>query len=429
MLYPNTIIRLLIVCLAACLLSCGDDDPLISDEPQIENPIDSVLVSIKVQGDNLAEGMRGFVFLSDVTGSLIASTEYSNGDSVVLYSSQFEGSEFYLSQGLLYNNGEELEIITYTKVNKGRKWVLYKVYTSEESEYPYRADLKFQNAKEGTSYRVSAHDQSISYFGVNVENGYNTDLKTNPSDIYIVASNDQDQFVKYGVFTEITEGDNLVDLGLVNNDIVSKTLAIPESLNMATIGIRAYPNSFNSGFYVCFRDQFTDEGFNISYPKEGFSDYYTQVYYENDKFEYGQRTYGEDGIYIGTMNYDYDLMYDGEVIKYSVSGDLDFMIFDIEKENVYHTWLVPFGEGKVVSLELPQELTNFDASLDQPEYINFRNILDIHTYSEWLDFISKSDNNLMDIFELGVNFQELSIKEENSGGKLSNRRGKLPIIL
>jgi hypothetical protein len=94
-------------------------------EQQVSVAVSNTLVSFSIAANQLETEEdykeRGFVFLSDENGKVIASTEYENGKSYTLKNAEFKGEKFFLSE-VVVRTGTESDrsrIITFPQVERG----------------------------------------------------------------------------------------------------------------------------------------------------------------------------------------------------------------------------------------------------------------------------------------------------------------------
>jgi len=263
-------------------------------EQQVSVQVTNTLVSFNIGASQLEtnEGYaeRGFVFLSDENGKVIAATEYENGKSYTLKNAAFKGEKFYLSEVLVRvgTESDRSRIITFAQVERGKSWKLMYEHDGDET-FVGEATLNFTNFASGYGYFVESNGDQAFPDANHLSHVVN--LRKNPSSLYVERQDEYaTQTPTYRLFPNITTGtSHTINLSNVNIPVTKVTVDIPQDAYRAEVEIRAfaeagvYENAFRLGVFSSSGSQLT-----YHYPGAAFPSYYTQIELEADAFFYSR---------------------------------------------------------------------------------------------------------------------------------------------
>jgi hypothetical protein len=299
-------------------------------EQQVSVQVTNTLVSFNIGASQLEtnEGYaeRGFVFLSDENGKVIAATEYENGKSYTLKNAAFKGEKFYLSEVLVRvgTESDRSRIITFAQVERGKSWKLMYEHDGDET-FVGEATLNFTNFASGYGYFVESNGDQAFPDANHLSHVVN--LRKNPSSLYVERQDEYaTQTPTYRLFPNITTGtSHTINLSNVNIPVTKVTVDIPQDAYRAEVEIRAfaeagvYENAFRLGVFSSSGSQLT-----YHYPGAAFPSYYTQIELEADAFFYSRGS-TEKMFEVKYLENEVTFDYSNDKLSYSAVGDFDIV--------------------------------------------------------------------------------------------------------
>jgi hypothetical protein len=400
-------------------------------EQQVTVAVANTLVSFSIRDNQLEtdEGYaeRGFVFLSDENGKVIASTEYENGKSYTLKNAAFKGDRFYLSEVVVRTGSESdrSRITTFAQVERGKSWMLmYEHDPDETAAFVGEATLNFTNFASGYGYFGETNGDQPS-LNVNVPSDI-VRLRKNPSSLYVERQDEwATQKATYRLFTNITTGaSHTIDLSKVNIPVTETTVDLPQNAYYAQVEIRGfaeagvYENAFKLGAFGSSGSQIT-----YHYPGTSFPSYFSQIELEEDQFFY-RRGSTEKLFEVKYLESEVTFDYSNGKLNYSAAGDFDFVVAFMGYDEQTWMLILPKGANQVVpAMELPEALSGFQlAEFALPGYYNIDEFNTINSYDELKDFIRGSEYSVDELFEDGKNFIEMSYEISPSDGRTGKKQ-------
>jgi len=397
-------------------------------EQQVSVAVSNTLVSFSIAANQLEtdEGYkeRGFVFLSDENGKVIASIEYENGKSYTLKNPEFKGEKFFLSEVVVRTGTESNRnrVFTFAQVERGKSWKL--MYEGEEKDESFvgEATLNFTNLASGYGYYVESNgDQAFpdAYHLSEVVR-----LRKNPSVLYVERQDEwATQTPTYRLFPNITTGaTHTINLSTVNIPVTMTTVELPQDAYYAEVEIKAfteagvYENDFRLGAFSSSGSQLT-----YHYPGTAFPSYYTQIELEADQFYYSRGS-SEKMFEVKYLENEVMFDYSNNKLNYSAVGDFDLVAIILGYEEDSWTLVLPEGTNQVAPvLELPASLSGFQfPEWGLPAEYSLVDFGEINSYDDLKNFIRNSEYSVDDLFEDGKNYIEMNYEGPSSGG----RKGK-----
>lgn len=399
-------------------------------EQQVSVAVSNMLVSFSIAANQLETEEdykeRGFVFLSDENGKVIASTEYENGKSYTLKNAEFKGEKFFLSE-VVVRTGTESDrsrIITFPQVERGKSWKLSFEHDEDET-FVGEATLNFTNLANGYAYYVESNGDQA--FPDEYHLSEVVKLRKNPSLLYVEK---QDQWATqtptYRLFTNITTGASYtINLNTITTPVTETTVELPDDAYYAQVEVRAfaeagvYENAFRLGSFGSSGSQL-----KYHYPGTAFPSYYSQIELEADEFFYS-RGNTEKMFEVKYLENDVTFDYSNGKLTYSAVGDFDFVaaILGYDEEQMW-AFVLPEGTNQIVpKLELPQSLSGFQfAEFALPIHYTVDEFASINSYNELKDFIRSSEYSIDELFEDGMNYIEMSYENSSEGGRVGKKQ-------
>lgn len=398
-------------------------------EKEISVMVSNILVSLNMASDQLTTSEdnfseKGYLFLSDVNGKLIAYTECENGKNYQLKNSSFTGSSFYLTELVVrtFADGDiRYALDTYSQLERGKNWVLVK--NNKTEVYAGSAKLNFSNGDEHSSYSVFAGD--VVKFLYNSENISKTlSLFTNPSTVFIKRTG-SDLSVSYGLFPNVTVGDNNIDLSKADREFTSASIALPEGTTASDISIFGLPvaNSFAQRCWTGW--QSADNGaakLNLKYPGTDFPMYYWIFYYEAPDAFYSTASTNASFQLEDNITSNVSVAFADGKITYSASGNFDALILQNDFEKSTWNYILPRGTNQVLpTLEIPEPLSIYPLpTLSEPVGYGIYEFGSIDSYDEMKSYIRQSAGGSDDLFSFGNTYKYKFYRGSSSGGRKSN---------
>jgi hypothetical protein len=314
--------------------------------------VQNTLLEFTVPDDMLQEWNRGFVFLSDSEGKVIAFEEYENGGPPVkLTAPGYDGKDFQVTE-CYYEQGEGnyMEITTIADVPRG-KWVLSRDYDGEE--WAGEVALTFSNVDENSTYEMTSNGD-WNYFSGGTETSFW--IWKDPSMLFIrKRSKFGDDTHEYALIPAIHVGQNTIDLSVVNKALTEESVSVPSGYDDISVfinGVRTTP-THKEYYSVGGGDGYVDSEAILRYPGNDFSAYYSHTMMRGEILR-AENSY--NGLYDKTpLNANLDVALTDTKINGSVSGTLDYYTVELDFYGFY--WELVSNKGKsIVVPEFPDEI-------------------------------------------------------------------------
>ncbi len=397
-------------------------------EQQVSVQVTNTLVSFSIEANQLEtdEGYkeRGFVFLSDENGKVIASTEYENGKSYTLKNAEFKGEKFYLSEVVVRTGTESSRsrVFTFAQVERGKTWKLMYEHDRDET-FVGEATLNFTDFANGYGYYGETNGDQA--FPDIYNQSQVVGLRKNPSSLYVERQDEYaTQTATYRLFTNITTGaSHTIDLSKVNIPVTETTVDLPESAYYAEVEISAfteagvYENAFRLGSFGSSGSQIT-----YHYPGTAFPTYYSQIELEEDQFYYSRGS-SEKLFEVKYLENEVTFDYSSNKLNSSAVGDFDLLAVILGYEENTWTLVLPEGTNQVPVLELPASLSGFQfPEWGLPAQYSIVDFGEVDSYDGLKDFIRNSEYSVDDLFEDGKNYIEMNYEGPSSGGRKAKKQ-------
>jgi len=411
-------------------------------EKQLDIVVKNVLVKIDIASDQLynENGVvnRGFIFLSDEAGQVIAFTEYANGQHIELKSANFNGETFYLTDVSMDNMNQmpSTSLATFGGIARGEKWAVwsnngpYAAITSRQHNVSYAgsADLEFSGAIHGSTYEFST---SGSQGTVNETNPiYKADLVKNPGKLYVVRKdNSTTAPVNYGLYSNIEVAKmNDIDLSLVNKDLKQVTITIPNAVSQIQgfVDVLGYPDasSYDEPYTI---GTFYSTGYNIdvSYPFEEFPAYYIRSDYAGDNIDYRRGSLNDFSHFIPQHTQSFS--FQSDKLTYSASGNFDLIgaIYYTSTQDGNWTMMLPLGSNLTIPLlQVPEQLQDAGAAIPvlstTPQAYRIFEFDGISDYLGVKTFINNSTHSINELEGDNKIFVDVTLVNETAGSRIKN---------
>ncbi|UII19700.1 Ig-like domain-containing protein [Fulvivirga ligni] len=386
----------------------------------------NTLISASIPADFFEDSETGVIFLSNADGSLITSMEFENGDNITLKANDFDGEEFFLSEGY---TPEGLQIYTFAKIKRGSTWTLSKDVDNDDDGViigtPFTASLELTGAslENGEYYNLYSHGEDL--YEIDENQTLEIGLVDETSPLYIVKYSAQGEKLKYHYLNEIIAGENSLDLSLVNNDFSSVSFNITEDIESFQYDIEGFPSddTYDVGFEVDrYEGNSEPETVTLYYPNDAFASYFTDIYYTTEDYEYEQFGYGIEGIAIRGITASIELQTGEESFNYTSSGSYDFLLIYTASDNMYNYFILPAGTSQETPLlSLPASLSDYDPSINIIGYA-FYDHFSTEGYNEFIDELKSSEYGIGSVFGQGNSHAYLEFQVESSG----DRKASIP---
>ncbi|HEY5745920.1 MAG TPA: Ig-like domain-containing protein [Chryseolinea sp.] len=399
--------------------------------------VKNTLLTVDIAANQLSSDARGFVFLSDENGNLIASTEYTNSNDIVLKSSAFMGTKFFLTEVLVTDDGgpKEVNLWTYPEIERGQAWKVVADSDRDPDTNAGKANLTLTNAVSNSIYDIISNASAQTTLDAASTTG-SILLRTTPTSLYVTRRTQQSGTpLGYALFSNVVVGNNTLNLSQVNQPMSKLTATMPEEVSYASVYVKAYPtlndytNAYTLGTFTNGGSNSGIESFDIYYPGTAFAAYYSIIEMGGDDLSYysGSHTSIFEVTEItNTVSFGFA----NEKLTYSATGDFAFISTAFETDNSYWSLILPEGSNKVVpALKLPDELKAFEIpAFGSPEGYEAYKFDGVDDYNDLKTFISTSSHSIDELFGEGKNFTEISYWNLPSAGgrsKTSNKKHAL----
>jgi hypothetical protein len=370
---------------------------------------------------------RGFVFLSDADGKLIASQEYFNGNSITMKSSNFNGEKFYLTEVLREKtgNGDEfrMRMWTFASIERGKNWILLDDRDEEDETFAGNATLNLTN--HGNFMYLANSNGGQAYFG-EFDPSKSIRLLKSPSLLYIVRlpADNQTQPVPeptYNLYSGITLGNNAINLSAVNKPLTKKIVTFPANSYDNYVEVSGYPvaNNFTDEYRLALYSSVNTQ-FPVFYPGTAFASYYTELSYETDKMYYNRGTTSTDLALPGIVN-DVDFTFTSNKLSYTATGNADMLstFFFNSTETVYWSVVLPLisTATTIPNFEIPTTLQGFNVPVfSLPSYFTVYDFEGITNYEGMKNYIRTSEKSIDGLYDDGKNYVDINYFGASSPG-------------
>jgi hypothetical protein len=403
-------------------------------EEEVIIVVKNVLVTLDFKDNQLddfeGDKERGFIFLSDESGKLIVSAEYTNGQHLELKSPAFNGENFYLTEALydemVWEDGlhYSTRLWSFSNLDRNSKWVVLDDREGDDNEtYAGEAELNFTNLAASAYYGAFSNGDGAGIYEMNTSATLR--LRKSPSKLYVVRNNDGGTPAPtYGLFSNIVTGANSnINLNSVNQALTKVIAAVPIEGADAEVDITAFPvaGNYDEPYYLGY---FTSHGEDVVvyHPGAAFPTYYVENYFNTDDISYSRASTSEFGNF-SIPAHNVVFSFANNELTYTATGNFDFVTatFYSEGEKNYAYWrlLLPLGSNlSVPVLELPAVLTSFNVPVMGTPFMHGIDDLEaITNYDELKNFISNSDYSVDELFEYGKNYVEVDFYSSSSSGR------------
>jgi hypothetical protein len=391
-------------------------------EKHVTLVVKNVLVTINIPQNQLQNtyAERGFIFLSDETGGVIAATEYTNGQHLELRSPGFNGEKFYLTE-VVYNENEywgpTQKLRSYADIQRGDEWTVSDLYTGDEPPAEL-ATVNWTNIKPSGQYIASTNGGSAY---VSVAQTYSIlGLNRSPSKLYVAWESDEDEGGQYGLYSDVVAGENNFDLSLVNQPLTKVTFNAPANLDWGLAFVLGYPSPNDySEEYTLQSTGISTDVYNIYYPGSEFSSYSTLIVYDVADDYYARRSRGIENFALPA--YSGDVAFENNVLTYSMTGSFDFVIIEFGNMDTFSSWVLRFPVGtdlNVPSFEVPAMLEDFDfPRMGTPRYLGAMDFEGINNYDELIAFVRTDGYDGLDKNQRNYLFFDHTVDQGDTGGR------------
>lgn len=399
-------------------------------ESEVSVVVKNALVTIDIAPDQLFAGesfaARGFVFLSDENGNIIASQEYFNGEQVVLKNPGFNGDKFFLTEVKIE---ERARLWTYPDIERGANWVLIQEL-SDDVTPAGQADLTLKNATPFTNYTISS-DYLTTYANESTTNA-SVMLLNSPSKLYISATTmaEGGDIFAFGIFSDVIVGANPIDLSRVSQPFTTITAAVPADATYLGVSLAGFTQAgdYSTGLYLGSTSTSTGGGsLDIRYPGAAFASYFSSIELETPAMYYARGSNSQI-FEIKYLTNDVSMTFDNNALHYSTSGDFDFLTTyfeNVDQTSLWHLILPEANDGVVPSLMIPEALQTFDLPvLGQPMSYVVYDFDEMTNYDGLKTFIRTSTRSVNELYDDGVNYIEAEYAVPAPGGRMKPLTGK-----
>lgn len=398
-------------------------------EKEISVNVLNTLVTINIAADQLYSGTdfseRGFVFLSDENGNVIAHQEYQNGNTIVFKSPTFNGEKFFLTEALAETRpGDDLfRVWTFAQIERGKTWVVMDDREDDDDEtYAGEANLKFTNLNVNSTYYAVSNGEETAAYEFNTEQAIHI---RNNSKLYVTRDiNDEENApMAYNLYPSVVIGNNTINLSLVNKQLTKVTVSLPADSEYSSTSITAYPvantftDSYSIGYFASGTDILT---YDFYYPGTAFPTYYFETDYETQSVYYNRASTSQT-FSLPQITNDIDFTFASNKLTYSATGDFDFFSIHLsEGEDGPHWFFVlPEGANQIIpAIKLPAELSSFTVpAFGLPPFYQVYAFDEITDYDGLKAFIRSSTRSVDALYNEGKNYVDIVYKNPIFGGR------------
>lgn len=403
-------------------------------EKQVTAVVRNTLISITVPANMLYNGgvwtQRGFVFLNNTDGKLIASAEFQNGQHIELKaSSDFSGETFMLTQVRYSASNEDTDIDfwTYTQVSPG-KWVLMSEIPDDE-DYAGVANLTFTTPAANAFYFAEGNGDDNGYVDpfTNKPN-QPIRLQSTPSKLYVTKTYEDGAFAPaYRLYSNISVGNNTINLNQLFTTLTKIDVQIPSNAEYVSIDYHGYiDNSYKERYDLGYYGA-PSGVFSVYKPGNAFPTYWTTISVESADYNLFRTTTAADQFDITPLTYSGSFNYSANKLTYNVTGNnIDVVATSYYKEtnDLETSWAFvgPTSTTGLISIpELPAILKDFPLPVmnASPAMYSIAAFEEINDYPGFLNYIRNSTYGIDQLYQDGKNAADMSIfQDASSNGRL-----------
>jgi hypothetical protein len=354
------------------------------------------LLTLDVAANQIPSGMRGFIFLSDAGGNIIAQTEFKNGDRIAMMGPEkFNDPTFIVNEAYVtYPN--YLQVYSVGAINRGR-WTLNKPESGPS--FVGSIQVKSENASNTIFYVSASGDADFIR-----ENSNNLFLATTKSPSQLFMREVKDFENRYAIIKNVSAGSSLTfPIEKITTPLQTLKIALPDpKLISARVKLFGFPQTDTFAEYYRLGDFFQNsDQIEIEYPDKEFASIGSESYYRNDKI----RLYS----FNPTKLYDFKPLKaevavastDGKLVSLATYGDFDiysvsWMYFD-EFTRGFGLWSMIGPTARSQNLQLPSlpaEISNL-VPLVKTKELTFTGAVQVsdyaalNGYASYVDFITR----------------------------------------
>ncbi len=401
----------------------------------IKITVQNTLLSFTVENNHLRSSSgqleKGWVFISSLSGELLASAEFKNGEKIKLLNPEYTGNSFILSEAYL-RNGVSLDIASFQDVQRGQ-WTLARV--DQSPTVIGRLSISFKDSVGIHPYYVSTSgDSRVFYEG---GNSILLNLTQSPTRLFIREIDKEINhydLIEGLIFSEAYKG----LFSQLNKPL--KTFDTPTLGGAQTVGVRLYgfpsATSFQE-FYQLGVFSLNQGSVKIEYPGTYFPVYGSESLFRGNN------------IRINAFNP--TKMYDVAPLKAQVIfenkgkisatvatfGDFDIYVvgWGYNDKRAAFSWVVTGGSGKSEYVKLPDlppsilGAASVNFNTNNLEFFNVVQLADYEIasdYRSFIQYISRNGYNSPYVFGKGWKEQVFSANGITGGGR--NNMTDIPTI-
>jgi hypothetical protein len=404
-----------------------------STQKQVTVTVKNALITISVPSDQIYnEGSwteRGFVFLSDADGKLIASAEYQNGQKIELKSPTFSGESFTLTQVRHYTDGTyvDTDFWTFSGVTRGN-WVLMREIPDDE-DYAGDANITYTSPAANAFYHGYTNGDDVASISPSDAGVRSVRLKTAPSKLYVQRTYDLGTPAPaYRLYSDIVVGNNTVNLNQSFTALTKFDFVMPAEMNYFSVDYHGYTDSeFKDQYDLGYASASTSGTVSVYKPTGAFAAYWSEIELETGDYYYFRTSTANDPTSFQLLTYQGSVNYSDNKLTYDVTGDkLDFISTSYYKEtnDTEASWAFVGPEsstGSITIPELPDAVKNFPRPVidKKPPHFTIYDFPNMTNYVDFLTYVRGSTYHIDELFQDGKEAAEMNIFQDNlSGGRV-----------
>jgi hypothetical protein len=346
---------------------------------------------------------RGFIFLSDNLGKVIAALEYHNGDHIEIKAPDFNGSEFAVTEAHTWYYDDNLKLNTTEKVGRGTWSLTYAPYYGEDFEFAGDAELNFTNTASGYDYYM--HTNWTSWLQNPESNAAKPLILFSPSMLYIHRVDLETGQETYNVIPSITAGNTNaeVDLSLVTKPMTTEIKDVPNAFNYAYVqlmGLRSATNDTEMYYDIASYGSQEDGTIVTRYPADAFPAYYSYTDFRDNSSISGTNR-SKKPFDLVPLNATIDVTYADNKLAVAPTGTMDFYTVVLQSENQDWIFCGHKNTTEIIIPEIPQILAG-KVDRDQSDSYIWSNAYDyakIDGYEGLVSFIRASEFGFFNLDE------------------------------
>jgi len=406
-------------------------------EKSITVSVSNVLVTLDIAIDELAQDgekpQRGFVFLSDANGKLLAATEYTNGQKKDLKAPGFDGDNFFLTEVRVQTeDGEdEVALSTYASIERGKTWYIATDLSEDfDDDVVGNATLNFTNLPKDGQFEITSGSfyakGSGVYINELVTSPVNIALRKSPTTLYVRRTSPGPY--TYSLIPDVAVGSTLtLDLSKVNKPMTTAQVDLPDYAESINYGILGYPraNDYTEGYNVFSAGMGNNGGdvFQYYYPGTAFPSYTSELEVKGNGFiVYRQNASTEFNAEKPDAAATFAFASNKLTVSTTGTSSMDVVAIPFEDETtLWYYFLSPGQNQAIPTLELPDLLNNWSfPGLDQPISYELYDFDKIGNYNELNTYLRSGKSSFNRLFDRGRTYLEVDYRNDLIGRE-SNR--------